>query len=128
MRSAALIGLPVALAGVLAVASPASADLDTLKAACEASPRDAADNAPGNGVALGFYFCDDEVPTAGGREPNPGGVRAIEVPAAYQGHIGLPPKDTGAAAAVPGNSAGNVALDADLSFPDPAKFPAPAGG
>ncbi len=102
-----------ALATLVAALAPAgaSADLASLKAEC----RDA------DGVRL----CDDGVPDAGGRTPNVGGVKAIEVPAAYAGFRGLPPADPAAAAAVPGNSAGKISLDADLTLP---AGPAPPGG
>ncbi|HEV3001616.1 MAG TPA: CocE/NonD family hydrolase C-terminal non-catalytic domain-containing protein [Solirubrobacteraceae bacterium] len=111
-----MVRRPVAVAALAALAAAlapaaASADLASLKAAC----------APSEGVR----FCDDGVPDAGGRTPNPGGVKAIEVPAAYAGHRGLPAADPVAAATVPGNSAGKVALDADLTLPT---TPPPPGG
>ena len=98
---------------VMSLGSPsgANADLASLKAACKDSE--------------GVRFCDDGVPDAGGRTPNVGGVKAIEVPAAYAGHQGLPLADPAAAALVPGNSAGNVAIDANLTLPGGA---APPGG
>lgn len=100
-----------AAAALLSLPSSAVADLASLTAAC--APKD------------GVVFCDDGVPSAGGRSPNPGAVKAIPVPAAYQGFEGLPAKDPVAAAAVPGNAAGDVAIDADLTLP---AGPAPAGG
>ena len=103
----------------------ASADLASLKASC--AVRDAADGDAGNGVALAYRFCDDGVPPVGGRQPNVGAVRAVTVPQRYDGHAGLPPKttpDPNAGA----DPAGNIALDVDVSLPDPARHPPPAGG
>lgn len=107
------------LAGSLLLAPSAQASLETLKAAC-GEPRSPAD-APG----LSYRVCDDGVPSVGGTTPNPGGDRAVEVPAAYQGVEGLPPKDPLGAAGVPGNSAGNVALDVNVTLP---AGPIPPGG
>jgi len=121
-----LLAAPMVLVAVLAIAGPASADLAQLKASC--TPRDALDNNTGNGSELPYAFCDDGTGASGGRDPNPGAVRAIAVPAAYQGATGLPAKDSTAAAGVPGNAGGEIALDADLSLPDPAKNPMPTGG
>lgn len=118
MRAGAL-ALAAAVAA-LALAAPASADLAGLKAAC--APRDAA----GDG-SLPFLFCDDGVPPAGGTEPNVGAVRAVAVPQRYDGFAGLPPK----LAPEPGSGAdanGDVALDVDVSMPDPQRFPPPPGG
>lgn len=89
--------------------------------------RDAAD-ADTATLELPYFFCDDGVPEAGGRDPNLTGEKAITVPAAYDGFAGLPPKSATAAATPGANPAGDVALDADLTFPDPARFPPPAGG
>jgi X-Pro dipeptidyl-peptidase C-terminal non-catalytic domain/Prolyl oligopeptidase family len=104
---------------------PARADLQSLEAACSA--RDAADGTTSNGVALPFVFCDDGVPATGGTNPNPGAVKALPVPQRYAGYAGLPPK----ASPDPNSGAdanGDVALDADLSLPDPALNPRPARG
>src|SRR5205807_5171639 len=79
-------------------------------------------------VHLPYRFCDDGVPAFGGSTPNPGGPLAVQVPAAYKGYAGLPAIDMPAAAQVPGSSAGMVALDVDVSMPDPARFPPPPGG
>ena len=106
-----LIAGCAALLVVLGGPPDARADLGSLKGACT--------------DAGGVRFCDDGVPDAGGRTPNPGGAKAIEVPAAYAGHAGLPAADPVAAAQVPGNSAGNVAIDANLTLPSGA---APPGG
>jgi hypothetical protein len=109
----------------LAIAAPASADLTTLKASCQ--QRDAADGDTANGVALPFRFCDDGVPPVGGRTPNVGAVGAVTVPQKYDGFLGLPPKvapDPNAGA----DPDGNIALDIDVSLPDPGKFPPPPGG
>jgi X-Pro dipeptidyl-peptidase (S15 family)/X-Pro dipeptidyl-peptidase C-terminal non-catalytic domain len=73
-----------------------------------------------------YVFCDDGVPSGGGRNVNQAGVRAIEVPAAYRGWEGLPDKDAAAAAEVGGaDPDGNVALDVDVSLPSGSP---PAGG
>ena len=124
MRGAAVrAALGAAVAAAL-LAAPAQASLQSLEASCSA--RDAADGDTANGVALGFTFCDDGIPAAGGTTPNPGAELALAVPQHYGGdrHSGLPPKappdpDSGA------DDAGDVALDADLSVPH---LPAPPGG
>ena len=103
----------------------AVADLGSLEAAC--APRDAADGDPSNGSQLPFVFCDDGVPDTGGTTPNPGAAKALPVPERYTGFAGLPPKAT----ADPGSGAdanGDIALDADLSLPDPSFRPKPADG
>jgi hypothetical protein len=105
--------------------APARADLGTLKSAC--APRDAADGDTSNGAELPFVFCDDGVPSAGGTTPNPGAVKALPVPQRYAGHAGLPakaPPDPGAGA----DANGDIALDADVSIPDPSLNPRPAHG
>lgn len=109
------------MALLLCTAPAARADLAQLKGACQPAK---AEDAP----AYTYRFCDDGVPDAGGRTPNPTADRAIAVPAAYAGIEGLPPIDPAAAAAVPGNAGGTVALDADVTLPDPARVPRPAGG
>jgi predicted acyl esterase len=109
----------------LCAASPASADMATLKAACQ--QRDAADGDTGNGVAIPFVFCDDGVPDVGGRTPNVGALKAIAVPQRYDGFAGLPPKvapDPNAGA----DPDGNIALDVDVTLPDPSRHPPPPGG
>ena len=114
-----------AVVALSALAPSASANLESLKAACV--QRDAADGDAANGVALPYVFCDDGVPDAGGTEPNPGGVRAVEVPQRYDGFVGLPPK----VAPDPGSGAdgdGDIALDIDVSLPDPAAHPPPPAG
>ena len=50
------------------------------------------------------------------------------MPAAYAGEDGLPPIDTTRAADIPGSADGHVHLDADVTLPDPARTPPPAGG
>ena len=117
-----------ALATVLSAPAGAAAAIPaTLTAGCV--QRDAADDDTAS-LELPFFFCDDGVPEAGGRDPNLTGEKAITVPAAYgdDGHTGLPPKAPDAAATPGADPAGDVALDVDLSFPDPARFPPPAGG
>ena len=110
---------------MLAFAPPASADLTQLLATC--GPRDAEDNEVATDQTLPYLFCDDGIPQEGGRTPNQTGDQAIEVPAAYDGAAGLPAKSA-TAATVPGADAtGNIALDVDLSLPDPTRFPLAAG-
>ncbi|MDQ3935086.1 MAG: prolyl oligopeptidase family serine peptidase, partial [Actinomycetota bacterium] len=109
----------------LAAAAPASADLNSLKASCQ--QRDAADGDTANGVTLAYLFCDDGVPDAGGRTPNLGALKAVAVPQRYDGFMGLPPKvapDPNAGA----DPDGNIAIDIDVSIPDPARHPPPPGG
>ena len=110
MRTA-LLGLAFA---VLGPAATASADLTSLLGAC--SQKDAADNDLGNGLQLPYRFCDDDIPPTGGTSPNVGAVNAVEVPAAYEGAAGLPAQSA-AALTVPGNAAGKIALDVDVSLP-----------
>lgn len=121
------VGVVVTTA-LLHVPAPASAAAtavpDTLEKCVQ---RDAADDDITNGIDLPYWFCDDGIPAQGGRTPNPDGKSAIEVPAAYTGP-GDPVKDPVAAAQVPGNSNGNVALDVNLSLPDPDRHPVPADG
>jgi predicted acyl esterase len=117
--------LAAAIIALLVVAAPAGADLASLKAACQ--PRDASDGDTSNGIALPFVLCNDGVPPTGGRTPNVGAVAAVAVPQKYDGFAGLPPKiapDPNAGA----DADGNIALDIDVSMPDPVKFPPPAGG
>jgi dienelactone hydrolase len=68
------------------------------------------------------------VPEAGGREPNIGGLQAVTVPAAYAGFEGLPPKAPDAATVPGADPAGDIALDVDVTLPDPGRHPPPAGG
>ncbi len=107
------------------MAAPASGEIpSSLTSACEL--RDAADG-DASRAQLPYHFCDDGVPSHGGRDPNPGAKKAIAVPERYAGYRGLPRKapaeeDAGA------DKRGNIALDADLSFPDPEKSPMPKRG
>ncbi|MEA2475309.1 MAG: type transport system ATP-binding protein [Thermoleophilaceae bacterium] len=126
-RGIARIALAITVGSLLALcaAAPASADLTSLKAACQA--RDAADGDTTNGVTLPFRFCDDGVPPTGGRTANVGAIGAVAVPQKYDGFAGLPPKiapDPNAGA----DPNGDIALDIDVSMPDPVKFPPPPGG
>jgi predicted acyl esterase len=127
-RGVRRVALATAATAALALgaATPASADLASLKASCQ--PRDAADGDTGNGPnVLPFVFCDDGVPDVGGRTPNVGALKAVAVPQRYDGFAGLPPKiapDPNAGADVDGN----IALDVDVSMPDPAVHPPPPGG
>lgn len=97
----------------------------SLKASCQL--KDASDGDTSNGNALPFRFCDDGIPPVGGRTPNVGALAALAVPQKYAGFEGLPAKvapDPNAGA----DPDGNIALDVDVSLPDPAKFPPPPGG
>jgi acetyl esterase/lipase len=121
-----LLLVAVAVAAGLASAPAASADLQSLKAAC--APADAAP--AGSGVRLPFTLCDDGVPPVGGTTPNEGAVNAVAVPERYGGDgiTGLPPK---AMPPDPNSGAdhnGNIALDIDVSLPDPGRYPPPPGG
>jgi dienelactone hydrolase len=84
-------------------------------------------DAGGGVIALPYRFCDDGVPPTGGREPNVGAVRAVPVPQKYDGHVGLPAKvdpdpDSGA------DDNGDIALDVNVSLPDPQSHPPPRDG
>jgi hypothetical protein len=105
--------------------APARADLGSLEASC--SRQDAADGDVSNGATLPFTLCDDGVPSSGGTTPNEAAVKAIPVPERYAGYTGLPAK----AAPDPNSGAdpnGDVALDADVSLPDPSRNPRPRDG
>ena len=104
----------------LVAAAPASADLASLKEACEV--RDAAPGDRADGLALPYVFCDDGLPDAGGTQPNHGAVRALAVPQRYQGHVGLPPMASPQPESGAGSD-GNVALDVDVTMPDAQRFP-----
>jgi dienelactone hydrolase len=120
LRLCCMVGVLGALLGAHAPA--ASADLASLTAACQ--PRDALDN-DNTTRTLPFTFCDDGRPSAaGGTTPNLTAQSAIKVPSAYSGIAGLPGTD--AAEAVPGEDPvdNTVALDVDLSLPDPSTLPA----
>jgi acetyl esterase/lipase len=119
--------IALAIAGGLVLAGPASADMASLKASCV--ERDAADNSVSNGLQLPYVYCDDGVPPTGGRIPNEGAIRGLAVPERYggDGYSGLPPKTT----PDPGSGAdsnGDITLDADVSMPDPSRYPPPPGG
>ena len=126
-----------AVAAVLALlaAAPAHGDMASLKAACSPALT------PADAPVLRYRFCDDGLPPTGGRTPNVGAIRALPVPAFYRGAvpegsedptvIGLPPKSPvpGEAAGVPGaDPTGDVALDVDITMPNPATTPPPPGG
>ena len=122
-RRARLLAVPLAVACGLWAAPAASADLPGLLAAC--GPRDALDDNLANGVELPFAFCDDGVPDFGGTTMNPFGQKAVRVPASYAGATGLPP----AQGTVPGaDPTGRIAIDADVSVPDPERHPVPPSG
>ncbi|MGH2846025.1 MAG: S15 peptidase family protein [Thermoleophilaceae bacterium] len=121
---AAAAALAVAL---LSAGSTAHAAIpQSLRDSC--AQRDAADGDVANGVALPYWLCDDGVPDAGGRDPNVGGLRAITVPASYQGFEGLPAKAPDAATVPGAEPTGDIALDVDVSLPDPGRYPPPPGG
>ena len=128
MRPALAASAGAVVAATLLAASPAQAAIpDSLRKACER--RDAADGKKDNGFALPFFLCDDGVPPVGGTTVNQGGLNAVTVPQSYggDGFTGLPPK----AAPQPGTGAdgnGEIALDVDVSWPDPERFPPPEGG
>jgi hypothetical protein len=125
-RARLIAALPL-LASVcaLAGAGPAAADVGSLKSAC--IKRDAADGNTGNGVRLPYLFCDDGLPSAGGRTANAGAMKALAVPERYDGFAGLP-KRAAPEANAGADASGNIALDADVSLPDPARYPPPPGG
>jgi hypothetical protein len=112
---------------LLGPAVPAHASLATLKGACQ--PRDAAGPNSPRGFSLPYVFCDDGVPPTGGTMPNEGAQAALAVPERYggDGYTGLPPKATPEAGSG-ADANGDIALDADVSLPDPAAHPRPAGG
>jgi dienelactone hydrolase len=88
----------------------------SLKSAC-------ATQTPHTGYS--YKFCDDGLPPSGGTTPNAAGTNAVEVPAKYEGFVGLPEKASDATN-VPGSDPdGNIALDVDISVPTVA---APPGG
>jgi hypothetical protein len=127
-RGAARLTLAIAAAAALSLGgltAPAAADVGSLKASCQ--QRDAADGDAGNGVTIPIVFCDDGVPPVGGRTPNVGAIAGIAVPQRYDGFLGLPPKvapDPNAGA----DANGDIAIDADVTMPDPSRFPPPPGG
>jgi dienelactone hydrolase len=107
----------------LGAPAPASADFTALLATCAA--RDARDADTGNGNTLPFRFCDDGVPDFGGTTPNLTGAKGVKVPGSYAGAVGLPAKS----GTVPGaDLTGDITIDANISLPDPAANPMPAGG
>lgn len=125
MRSGRVAVTAAVLVSLIA-AAPASADLASLKAAC--AERDAADGRVDNGRALPFLLCDDGVAAGGGRTVNNGAVRAVAVPQRYAGFAGLPAKVTPADPGAGADANGDIALDVDVSLPDPARNPPPPGG
>jgi len=126
MRWARLLAVPATVLAALVGAPAASADLNSLLASGSCTARDAKDGETAVDAPLRYTFCDDGVPSlAGGTTPNITAERAVTVPSAYQGIRGLPATD--AAAVVPGEVADNVALDVDVTLPDPTRFPAADG-
>jgi dienelactone hydrolase len=114
----------VASAVLLAAVPAARADLVSLKGACQA--RNAAP--AGAPAPMPFRLCDDGLPPSGGTTPNPTADKAVAVPAKYAGVVGLPAQAPDAATVPGADPAGRVALDVDVSLPDPARHPPPAGG
>ena len=100
----------------------ARADLDSLKRSCKTKHAVITLAGP----ALPYRFCDDGLPPVGGQVPNLGVVNAVAVPENYNGFAGLPAK----APPEPNSGAdqnGNIALDVDVSMPDPSLAPPPGG-
>ena len=129
MPCAVLAGVMIAVLGPAPGASAESFDdLLTGGASGNCKPRDAADGEITTDTKLPFLLCDDGFPTVGGgATPNPAGEKAIEVPSAYTGFAGLPAKDP--TPMVPGeDTESHVALDVDVSLPDPANFGSPPTG
>jgi len=128
MRVGATMPWPIAaiVAAGLAFATPASADLQTLKAACK--PADAAP--PSSGARMPFIHCDDGVPPVGGTTPNNGAINAVAVPERYGGDgvTGLPPKAMPPDPNSGADANGDIALDVNVSLPDPTRYPPPPGG
>ena len=99
--------------------------MPSLKASCKRA--DALDDRTSNAIQIPYRFCDDGVPPVGGTTPNEGAVGAIPVPQRYAGYRGLP----AAAAPDPGAGAdanGFIALDVNVSLPDPRRYPRPRAG
>jgi X-Pro dipeptidyl-peptidase C-terminal non-catalytic domain/RTX calcium-binding nonapeptide repeat (4 copies) len=112
-------GLAAASAAValLVAATPAGASIPaSLTAGCALDTTGPED----------YAFCDDGVPNAGGLFPNATGASAVTVPAKYggDGYSGLPPS-AGAPTDPGADATGNVALDVDVSYPNPADFSGP---
>jgi uncharacterized repeat protein (TIGR01451 family) len=125
-RSVGSITAIGALLALLAWATPASADLNSLLSSCSST---ALQPHPG----YSYRFCNDGVPPSGGPIANETGTNAVEVPAKYQATsgddwTGLPPRAPDAATMRGADSEGNIALDVDLSLPDATATPMPAGG
>jgi len=113
---AAVAAAAAALACLLIAAAPAAATIAptlTLPANC----------AQDSTVPEDYFFCDDGVPNAGGLFPNTTGASAVTVPAKYggDGYTGLPPS-AGAPTDPGADATGNVALDVDISYPNPVNF------
>jgi len=118
-RVKAGIALALALGCALVLAAPAAATIAptlTLPANC----------AQDSTVPEDYFFCDDGVPNAGGLFPNTTGASAVTVPATYggDGYTGLPPS-AGAPSDPGADATGNVALDVDISYPNPVNFTGP---
>ena len=133
MRRAIVLARRGALLGTLgcafAGAGPASAaTFSELVQPAHCRAADAADADVDNGLTLPFTFCDDGIPAAGGRTANAGALNAIAVPQRYADHVGLPPKAMPPDANAGADANGDIAIDADLTFPDPGRNPMPTGG
>jgi acetyl esterase/lipase len=120
-----IFGEAVAIGLATLTAAPARADLISLKQHCVQKDAKDSTGAP----SLPFLFCDDGLPPLGigGRTPNVGAQKAVAVPEKYTGFKGLPskaPADSNSGA----DSNGDIALDVDVSLPDPTMNPPPSGG
>lgn len=120
---AALAAAVLGAAGLAGLASPPAAGAGaagpipaSLIASCRTETA-----APGQA----YRFCDDGVPARGGARANRGGVRAVRVPAAYGGYVGLPAKSKRARRVPGADGKGMVALDVDISYPAAASGPVP---
>src|SRR6185503_2706368 len=122
MRLSLLIAL-LALALVAPIA--ARADMSSLKESCKRA--DALDDSTRNAIQIPYRFCDDGLPPVGGTQVNEGALRAVAVPQRYAGYEGLPRRvapdaDSGA------DPKGFIALDVNVSLPDPKRNPRPRNG
>lgn len=116
------LAIAVVLGALLQLpASAAGAGMAAIETACSTQH-------PADAPSLSYRFCDDGVPPSGGRTPNPGGVKAVEVPAAYY-TSGAPtgaPGDDGTIDGLP-PAAGNDAPTPSCSVPGAAPTTTPLG-
>jgi dienelactone hydrolase len=123
-RSVAVLSTLLAMFAWTPVAQAVPDPLASLKLSCS-------DQAPH--PSYSYEFCDDGLPPSGGTSPNQSGANAIKVPAKYQATngddwTGLPPKAADATTMAGSDNQGNIALDVDISAPNPATNPTPPGG